>query len=206
MGNAYEFDEIAHNVFYPIYPMIAEMIKRDTKITEGVCLDIGCGGGHLGLALMQNTDLDIIFLDCDKDALEIASNRIKECKSDTRSKLLLCSVEDILLEDASCDLIVSRGSLWFWEDKVKSFKEISRVLKKNGSAYIGCGFGNEEVRKDIYKKMTERTGEDWENRRKTFTTGKDAEFYESILKEAEITNFRIKDDEEGLWIIINKQE
>ena len=52
--------------------------------------------------------------------------------------------------------------------------------------------------------MSELNGEDWENRRKTFTTGNDVEFYENILNECRITNFRIKDDEEGLWIIINK--
>lgn len=204
MGNAYEFDEIAHNIFYPIYPMIADMIKRDTNITHGKCLDIGSGGGHLGFEIMKITNLDVIFLDKDKEALDIASHRSKEYKCENRSKMLLCSAEDISLEDESCDLIVSRGSLWFWEDKVKSFNEINRLLKKNGTAYIGCGFGNEEVRKEIYIKMSELNGEDWENRRKTFTTGNDVEFYENILNECRITNFRIKDDEEGLWIIINK--
>ena len=52
--------------------------------------------------------------------------------------------------------------------------------------------------------MTEIDGEDWSKRRKTFTDGNDVEFFSGILKEIGIKNFNIKDDEEGLWIIIKK--
>lgn len=204
MSNAYEFDEIAQNIFYPIYSMIADMIKRDTKIIDGRCIDIGCGGGHLGFEIMKITNLDMIFLDNNKEALDIARKRCEEFQYNDRSKMILSSVENMPIKDESCDLIVSRGSLWFWEDKVKSFNEIVRVLRNEGIAYVGCGFGNEEVRREIYRKMNEVNGEDWEQRRKKFTTGNDIEFYTKILNECKIRNFRIKDDEEGLWIIINK--
>lgn len=204
MSNAYEFDEIAQNIFYPIYSMIADMIKRDTKIIDGRCIDIGCGGGHLGFEIMKITNLDMIFLDNNKEALDIARKRCEEFQYNDRSKMILSSVENMPIKDESCDLIVSRGSLWFWEDKVKSFNEIVRVLRNEGIAYVGCGFGNEEVRMEIYRKMNEVNGEDWEQRRKKFTTGNDIEFYTKILNECKIRNFRIKDDEEGLWIIINK--
>lgn len=43
MDKAYEFDEIAQNVFFQIYPLIANQTKDETKIEEGGCLDIGCG-------------------------------------------------------------------------------------------------------------------------------------------------------------------
>ena len=37
MDKAYEFDEIAQNVFLPIYPLIANQIKNETKIAFKVC-------------------------------------------------------------------------------------------------------------------------------------------------------------------------
>ncbi len=46
-----EFDRIAREVFPPVSLLIAEQIKEITGITEGVCLDIGAGGGYLGIAL-----------------------------------------------------------------------------------------------------------------------------------------------------------
>jgi ubiquinone/menaquinone biosynthesis C-methylase UbiE len=205
MNKAYEFDEIAQNVFFPIYPLIAQQIKTEAQIVDGVCMDIGCGGGHLGFALMNITDLDFIFLDNNKYALDITKQRSKALKVETRTNILLGNVDNIQLENESINLIVSRGSLWFWEDKIGSFKEIYRVLTKDGIAYIGGGFGNEKLKTEIYKKMSELNGEDWGSRRKKFTQGNDAEFYTKVLKEAGIKKYRIKDDQEGLWIIIKKE-
>lgn len=205
MDKAYEFDEIAQNVFYPIYPLIAKQIKNETKIIDGTCLDIGCGGGHLGFALMDITDLNVSFLDNNKQALEIAEKRSKDLKVEDRTDIVFGDVQDIPFEDESINLIVSRGSLWFWEDKKKSFNEIYRVLVHGGIAYIGSGFGDEKTKKQIYEKMTEINGEDWGNRRKKFTEGNEAEFFSCVLNEIGIKNNRIKDDEKGLWIIIRKE-
>lgn len=204
MNKAYEFDEIAQNVFFPIYPLIANQIKNETQIENGICLDIGCGGGHLGFALMKITNLDLIFLDNNKNALDITEKRSEDFKVQYRSSNILADVQEMPLADESINLVISRGSLWFWEDKKKSLKEVYRVLKKDGIAYIGCGFGNEKVQKEVYEKMKEIDGEDWPEKRKKFTDGNDAEFYNIVLNEIGIKNFRLKDDEEGFWIIIKK--
>ena len=204
MDKAYEFDEIAQNVFLPIYPLIANQIKNETKIENGVCLDIGCGGGHLGFALMKITNFDLIFLDNNKNALEIAQKRSQNLKVQYRTSGILADVQDMPLEDESINLVISRGSLWFWEDKKKSLGEIYRVLKEDGVAYIGCGFGNEQTQNQVYEKMKEIDGDNWAERRKKFTDGNDAEVYNDILNKMDIKNFKIKDDQEGFWIIIKK--
>ena len=206
MNKAYEFDEIAQNVFLPIYPLIADQIKIETKIDKGVCLDIGCGGGHLGFALMKITNIDVIFLDNNSDALDITKKRSKDLKVEYRTSTILGDVQNIPIEDESINLIISRGSLWFWEDKKKSFEEIYRVLTDGGIAYIGGGFGDEKTKNEVYQKMKERDGEDFAEKRKKFTTGNDTNFYNEMLKETNIENLKIKDDEEGLWIIIRKNE
>ena len=204
MNKAYEFDEIAQNVFLPIYPLIANQIKRETRIDDGICLDIGCGGGHLGFALMEITNLEVIFLDNDNDALDITKKRSEHLGVQYSANTIRADVHNIPLDDECINLVVSRGSLWFWEDKKKSLEEIYRVLVNEGIAYIGCGFGDKETKKQVYEKMTEIDGEDWSKRRKAFTNGNDVEFFSAILKEIGIKDFNIKDDEEGLWIIIRK--
>ena len=204
MNKAYEFDEIAQNVFLPIYQLIANQIKKETGIKDGVCLDIGCGGGHLGFALMKITNLDIIFLDNNKDALDISNKRSEDLGMADRTNTILGDVQSIPFKDKSINLVISRGSLWFWEDKKKSLEEIYRVLMENGIAYIGGGFGDEETKKQVYEKMKQRDGEDFGEKRRKFTTGNDVEFYTGILKEIGIKNFNIKDDEEGLWLIIKR--
>ena len=53
----YEFDDIAEQVFYPIYDVIAQDLLEETGIVSGSMLDVGCGGGHLGFAVMAKSDL-----------------------------------------------------------------------------------------------------------------------------------------------------
>lgn len=74
---ALEFDEIASNVFTPIYPVIVSQIKEKTNINEGVCLDLGSGGGHLGLEMAKTTNMFTYLLDISPYVLKIADNRIE---------------------------------------------------------------------------------------------------------------------------------
>ena len=49
------------------------------------------------------------------------------------------------------DLVVSRGSIWFWDNPGKALKEIYRILKPGGKAYIGGGKGSPENREGSRK-------------------------------------------------------
>ena len=43
---------------------------------------------------------------------------------------------------ADCiDLVVSRGSIFFWKDKVQGLREVYRILRPGGAAMIGGGLG-----------------------------------------------------------------
>lgn len=202
-NKAYEFDEIADGPFFPIYKVIAEQIKERTGVTEGTCLDIGCGGGHLGLSLAQMTELSVILLDVSEDALRIADKRIEKWGLSRRASTVHGDVHRLPLENDSVELCISRGSVWFWEDQAQAFKEIYRVLAHGGMAYIGGGFGSKELTEQIYAKMRERDGE-WSARRQKFVEGNTIEMFMRVLSDAEISNFDITDDEKGIWVVIRK--
>ena len=50
--------------------------------------------------------------------------------------------ERLPLPDNSVDLLVSRGSIFFWDDPVQGLEEVQRVLRVGGKAYIGGGAGS----------------------------------------------------------------
>lgn len=200
---ALEFDEIASNVFAPIYSVIASQIKEKTNINEGVCLDLGSGGGHLGVEMTKITNMFTYLLDKSPYALKIADNRIESNNFNNRMKTVLGDVHNIPFKDETLDLVISRGSVWFWENQVKAFKEIYRVLSIGGSAYIGGGFGNARLKKEVFEKM-EAMEKDWEGRRKSIVKDNCAEKFNRLLNEADIPSYKIIDDDSGLWVFIRK--
>ena len=130
--DAQQFDTIARTVFAPVYPLIAKQIMHHTGITSGTCLEIGCGPGYLGAALAGKTDLYLLFLDQSAAMLELCERTIDENDLRGRAGLLPGDVGSLALPDGSVDLIISRGSIFFWEDLPRAFGEIHRVLKPGG--------------------------------------------------------------------------
>lgn len=203
-NNSYEFDYIANNIFSPIYPVIAKQIIKKAGIIKGNCLDIGSGGGHLGLSIAKQTDMNITLFDKSNDALQIAEDRIKDWHLLDRASTLLGDVHEIPCSNETFQLIVSRGSLWFWSDPLKAFSEIYRLLSPEGFACIGGGFGNETLKAEVYKKMKIFDPE-WPDSRNKFTQGHTIEKFTEILTDLQIEDFKITDDDkEGFWITIKK--
>ncbi|MBU1054631.1 MAG: class I SAM-dependent methyltransferase [Proteobacteria bacterium] len=206
--NAVEFDEIARKIFKPVYPVIAAQILVYTGIAEGCCLDIGCGGGYLGIELARASNLAIYFLDQSSDMIEIVKRNISVNGLQGRGETILANVEKIPMPDNSVNLAVSRGSIFFWDDLVQAFREIYRVLAPGGITYIGGGFGSAGMKEEIINRWQDnhKGRAEWQNMAKR-NLGPDApRKFERALKDAAISNYEIVHcEEKGLWIIIRKE-
>lgn len=199
--NVTEFDKVAREIFAPVYVAIAEQIKERTGITDGICLDVGAGGGYLGLALAPITSLHILFLDNSRAMLDIAVRNAITAGLESRVGFLFGDVHRIPFNDELIDLVVSRGSVFFWKDKIKAFNEIYRVLVPGGKAYIGGGLGTPEIAKQVRAKIN-KTDKAWPDRK-----GKDGDSQKACseaLKKSCITDWTIKRSDAGLWIEIWK--
>ncbi|WP_195416441.1 class I SAM-dependent methyltransferase [Enterocloster citroniae] len=131
-NDEFTFDYIAQNIFSPIYPVIAEVILKTCGRREGRMIDLGCGGGHLGFAVMERTGYQGVFVDINETALRIAGKRAGERGLSQRSEFLNRDVERTGLPDHYGDLIISRGSYTFWNDLEKAILEIYRILAPGG--------------------------------------------------------------------------
>lgn len=200
----YDYDEIADKIFLPIYDRIADQIIEKCKITAGRMLDIGCGGGHLGFAVMNKTTLEGHFADIQPAALEIAEIRAAERGLSDRSCFYQTDVHDMDIPDNFADLIVSRGSYLFWKDQIKAFQEIWRVLTPGGRTYIGSGLGSPEQRKEIHRKMDEIYG-CWQSPHSRPNESLSTEEYHKLFKGLG-WDYEIIDDDEGRWFIIKKEK
>ncbi|MGI6434710.1 MAG: class I SAM-dependent methyltransferase [Syntrophomonadaceae bacterium] len=201
--NAVEFDRVAREVFAPVYPVLARQIIDRTGISNGSCLDVGCGGGYLGLALARISGLETILFDESQDMLNLAQEYIRHSGLESRVTTMLGDVHDISLKDESINLVVSRGSMFFWNDRGRAFREIYRILAPGGAAMIGGGFGSADLLREIEAKMLERDPE-WKTKRQQRIGKAKVQDYREELNRADIPSPEIIQDEVGLWIVMRR--
>lgn len=197
-------DRIAKTLFKPIYPVIAGNAVKETGIREGVCVDLGSGPASLAIAMAAYPGFRIYAVDHSPASNEIAKKNIEDAGLSERITVLNGPVEKIPLDSGTAELVVSRGSAFFWEDYERAFSEIERILKPGGKSYIGGGFGNKELRDRIVEEMIRRDPE-WENK---FKRNMSADMKQTFLDNAsglKDCKVRCIDDETGLWIILEKK-
>ncbi|MGI6728462.1 MAG: class I SAM-dependent methyltransferase [Anaerovoracaceae bacterium] len=199
----YDYDEIADKIFFPIYGVIADSIIEKTQITDGQLIDIGCGGGHLGLTLMQKTNLKGTLVDIKDAAIEIALQRAKEWGLADRVDATVQDVHNMEFDDGFADLIISRGSMIFWEDQEKAFREIYRVLAPGGRTYIGTGLGNTAVREQIRAKMKKKDP-NWPKNIHKNSKALSTDQYKKMFSDWGLDFEIIDNKDQGRWIILKK--
>jgi len=106
---------------------------------DGVWMDVGSGTGGLGLALAAGHNGVTLLLDPDEQALVKALARAAERGLVDRVVPLIGSAEKIPLPAGAVDVVVSRGSFFFWRDRAAGLRDIHRVLRPGGKAMIGGG-------------------------------------------------------------------
>ncbi len=159
VNEAERFDRIARKVFKDVYPGLARQILDDYGIIEGVCLDIGCGPAYLAIELARRSGLRVIGVDIDSQAVRIGQRNLRLAGLQSRVEIEWGDVHALRFGDGAADLVVSRGSFLFWRDRVVAFREIERVLKPGGVAFVGGGMGRSitsEQRESIKKQLDEQ--------------------------------------------------
>jgi ubiquinone/menaquinone biosynthesis C-methylase UbiE len=204
-----KFNIIARTAFAPIYPYIAEQIMNKFGITEGVCVDAGSGPGSLAIALARITDLKIFSLDIQPEMTALATANIAEAGLQSRVAAVTADVCAMPFADNSVDLLISRGSLFFWDDRAAAFSEIKRILKPGGVAFVGGGMGSEQIRAQVMQTLaTNEALKDVEDPFKTMMGhGQpriDPAELEKELVLAGANGKVIRDN--GMWVEIHKEE
>ena len=187
------------NAFKDVYPQVADQIIQRCEVKEGICIDVGSGTGALAISIARITDLNIYSLDISARMNEIAKKNIAKEGLNHQIFPVMGDVCNCPFSDDFADLIISRGSMFFWEDKETSFKEIYRVLKHEGCAYIGGGFGSAELKDKIKQSVSNNKADDITIPRINVKEIK------SILNQVSIENYQIITDNSGLWILFKKR-
>lgn len=124
----------------PLYAAAAETIVRDTGVTKGYCLVLGCRKGRLAYELARRTDLRIYGVEPDRDSVEAARSLLDAAGLyGARVTVDQGSLSRLPYPDYFANLVVSDDVTVSGRIREgTSAAELLRVLRPHGGvAYIG---------------------------------------------------------------------
>jgi ubiquinone/menaquinone biosynthesis C-methylase UbiE len=196
------FDRMVKRNFMPAIRSTVKQVIEDYGPLEGVCVDVGCGTAVFAIELSKLSGLRIFALEKERMIYEIACTNIRKENLSNRIIPVLGDAYSLPFDDKFAHFIISRGAYHCWEDKVKVFKEIYRVLKEGGIGFVGGGFGRYVTDKEL-RKMKSLRARSLQQDRGAYSS---VESLREIVNRANIPNFRVLPDKAGFWIEIKKQK
>ena len=172
-----------------IYKRLAEYLvdRFDLSTRPGIGIDIGGGPGDLVLELTARSE-QFYWISSDINtwyARSFAEDALKRGVLQ-RTGFVFANACDLPFKSSYADLVLSRGAYQFWPSLEQGVKEIYRVLRPGGWAFIGRGFPptmpEEEVRALLEKKLAGGP---------TYDPAADADRFGAIMESLAVSHFEI---------------
>ena len=123
----------------PIFQLYYELVANDIMnlCPEGKLLDVGTGPGRLLIALGERTSaLQLSGIDLSPSMVEKAKENIAAAGCPEDVDVRVGNANHIPFADNSFDIVVSSGSIHFWQEPIIGVNELYRVVKPGGYAVI----------------------------------------------------------------------
>ena len=192
----------------PVYAPLAEQIVSDFDLGEkdGIGIDLGSGPGTLIVELCKRTRMHWINADINPNYFVNFYRQAEKHGVGHQVSAIFADAHNLPFHDNYANIIVSRGSYHLWEDKVRAFSEIYRVLKPGAAAYIGRGFSR-NLPVETAKKIRAKQG-----KKMKYDVDKKANELYNIMRELGIKDYRIdipkppgsENVNYGIWIEFRK--
>ena len=184
-----------------------------------VWVDLGSGTGGLGLALFEKlSESALVLMDPDADALRRGLDSAQERGFAGQVVAVVGTAESIPLPDASVDVVVSRGSFYFWRDRAQGLQEVWRILRLGGRAMIGGGLGSgypQWARQEFIRRRRASVAAKGPEAARAFVEARSPETFRRLAIEAGLPAFEVSGegglgaDEPntgiGIWVRFTKE-
>ena len=102
-------------------------------IIKGNVLEIGPGPGYVGLEWLKRCpDAALTGCEISREMIKLAGKNARDYGFESKTGYVEGSCMQMPFSDSSFDAVFSNGSLHEWEDPIKAFNEINRVLRPEG--------------------------------------------------------------------------
>jgi ubiquinone/menaquinone biosynthesis C-methylase UbiE len=190
-----------NDLWSEIYPYLAAQVMEYYGKNYGNVLELGPFAGGISVELARRyPGLKITLAAQESGMVDFLRTEIEGARPDREMELRCCELDNLAFADSLFDLVIFRGAYFFLDEESKIIREIYRVLKEDGTAFIGGGFGKATpqglIDEIAYKsrELNDRLG----RRRVTVSEVK------GMVKKAGLSDHARIEREGGLWLVIKK--
>lgn len=201
------------------YPYVVKDILKYCEPRKGFWIDLGAGRGQVAIPLIEVTGTPVTMLDPDEKAMSKGLEIARKKGLGDRLFAAVGVAEDMPFPDNSVDLVVSHGSVFFWDNQFKGLQEIYRVLRPGGRAMIGGGAGStypQWAAEEFIHRRQESFKKAGPENKSRFMKVRTPEIFRRWAEEAKLPHFEImgkgalsmEDPKAGLgiWLLFAKED
>ena len=190
-----------NSLWKKIYPYLVLQIMESYNKTSGTVLELGPFSGGIALELAKAyPELDIIIAAKSSGVVEYLKKEISTSGTAQKITIQETKFDRLAFNDFQFDLVICRGAFFFLDQKGNLLREIFRVLKEEGLAFVGGGYG-----KDVPKELIDEIAD--ESRELNDRLGRkqiSIKELEEIIKKSQLTDKCKIETEGGLWLTVKK--
>ena len=190
-----------NSLWIKIYPYLVLQIIETYGKTSGAVLELGpfSGGISLGLAKLYS-GFRATIADESSGVVEYLKKEIATSGLSEEIVIKKTALDRLIFDDSQFDLVIFRGAFFFLDKKRGLLREIFRVLKEGGMAFVGGGYGK-DAPKDL---IDEIAGESRELNDRLGRKRVSIKELEKIIKKSKLADKCEIKEEGGVWLTIKK--
>ena len=193
--------ERLNRLWRKVYPYLVAHIMEHYRRNSGEVLELGPFSGGISRELARSyPGFDITVADELPEVVAYLRQKVAASGLSQRITVRQTNLNNLAFSGSQFDLVIFRGAFFFLGKEEGLLREVSRVLKEGGLAFVGGGYGKGTPRKVIdeihgeSRELNERLGRRWVK----------VEELEKLVKDSGLTgNYRIE-EEGGVWLVIRK--
>jgi len=185
-----------------IYPYLASQVMEHYGRSHGHVLELGPFAGGISVELARlHPGLNFTIAAQDSAVVDLLRKEMEGAVPHRKIELKRSELDHLVFSDSLFDLVIFRGAYFFLDEEGKIIREIYRVLREEGLAFVGGGYGKstpavliDEIA-DKSRDLNDRLG------RKKVTMDE----LEKMVNMSGLSGHAKIEKDGGLWLVIQKK-